>query len=271
MSDFAWSAPEQCRCQPPDLNRLHWLLQRHRGVRTFLRTEQFIARRRRRPRHYSGNQDGRIFAVPVQRHRFLLASREGTVMPHRGGTWMMGVLLLLGASTGVNVLQAQKIRTLVNQSGQRSLLVGKRVGNFEATTLDGERVKLSFANGLPTVFYYFSTSCGWCERNWANVEALSEAASGRFRIVALSTEKGLKGFVKQRGLRVEMFEQLSEEAVIALRLGGTPTTFAIGADGVITHEWRGAYMERLGRQIEDLFDVTLPGLSQRSDAEPEQR
>lgn len=181
------------------------------------------------------------------------------------GTWVTGVLLLLVLSTAVNVAQAQRIRTLVNQTGERSLLVGKRVRTAEASSLEGKRIELSFDRGVPTVFYYFSSTCGWCERNWANVEALSQAAGGRYRVVAASTEKGLRPYVDRKGLRVEVVEQLSEETVIGLRLGGTPTTIVIGADGVITHEWRGAYSERLGRQIEDVFAISLPGMTGSSD------
>jgi peroxiredoxin len=180
---------------------------------------------------------------------------------HRwSGTWVTVVLLLLVLSTGVNVAQAQRIRTLVSQSGARSLLVGKRVRAAEAFSLDGKRVELSFDRGLPTVLYYFSSTCAWCQRNWANVTALSEASGDRYRVVAVSAERNLRPFVAKKGLRLEVLEQLSEETVLALGLGGTPITIVIGADGVVTHEWRGAYSERIGRQIEDLFGVTLPGL-----------
>lgn len=176
------------------------------------------------------------------------------------GTWVIGVLLLLVLSTGVNVAQAQRIRTLVSQTGARNLLIGKRVRIAAAASLDGRRAELRFDRGLPTVFYYFSSACGWCERNWANIAALSEAAGDRYRVVAVSAEKGLKPFVEKKGLRLEVFEQLSDETVTALHLAGTPTTLVIGADGVITHAWYGAYSERLSRQIEELFGVALPGL-----------
>jgi hypothetical protein len=181
-------------------------------------------------------------------------------MRRGNGVWVTGVLLLLVLSTGVNVAQAQRIRTLVNQSGAQVRLVGTPVAAIEASSLDGKPMEIVLGRGLPTVLYYFSSTCGWCERNWANFEALAKAGGDRYRFVAVSAEKGLKPFVEKRGLRVEVFEQLSDETVLALRLAGTPTTIVVGPDGVITHDWRGAYSERLVRQIEDLFGVKLPGL-----------
>ena len=184
---------------------------------------------------------------------------------------MTGVVLLLVLSMGVNVAQAHRIRALASQTGPRSLLVGKRALTLQASSLDGRRVELAFDRGLPTVLYYFSSTCGWCERNWANVAVLSDGAADRYRVVALSAEKGLKPFAEKKGLRVEVLEQVSEEAVMSLGLSGTPMTIVVGADGVITHEWRGAYAERLGRQIEDLFGVSLPGLTPPQSAASRQK
>ena len=174
--------------------------------------------------------------------------------------WVTGVLLLLVLSTAVNVAQAQRIRMLASRSESQVRLVGTRVAAIHASSLDGKPIEIEVGRGLPTVFYYFSSTCGWCERNWANFEALAQGGGDRYRFVAVSAEKGLRPFVEKRGLRVEVFEQLSDETLLALRLVGTPTTIVVGADGVITHDWRGAYSERLVRQIEDLFGVNLPGL-----------
>ena len=171
------------------------------------------------------------------------------------------VLVLLVLSVGVNVLQAQKIRTLVVSSRPAASVVGRSVASINGATLDGQSAAVVVRGALPTVVYYFSTSCGWCDRNWANLEAVADAARGRYRVVAVSSEQGLKSYVQQRALSVDVIEQLSPEIERLLNLSGTPKTVTIGADGIVTHEWAGAYTNRVARQVEELFDLTLPGLT----------
>jgi len=169
----------------------------------------------------------------------------------------MALLLL---SVGVNVLQAHKIRTLVLSNRPAVSLIGRAVPSISGATLDRQPVTIALQGRVPTVIYHFSSSCGWCDRNWANVEVVVAAARGRYRVIAVSTEQGLKAYVEQRGLSVEVIEELSQDAERLLNLSGTPTTITVGADGIVTHEWAGAYTARVARQVEELFGVNLPGL-----------
>lgn len=166
-------------------------------------------------------------------------------------------LLLLTCSVGINVLQARRINDLVNPEP-----VMKRIGKVVAP-IDGigstGPTSVKFA-GRPTVLYFFSTSCKWCERNWPNVKALQAAAADRYRFVALAIENDLREYAASRQLFVEMIGGLRKDVAGALRLGPTPQTLVVSPDGLITHEWVGAYVGRNQRQIEELFDVALPGL-----------
>jgi len=170
------------------------------------------------------------------------------------------VMVLLVVSVGVNVLQAQKILTLVNRSASPVSLVSKQLSAIDGKSVSGQSVSVQLKGSLPTVVYHFSTTCSWCERNWTNLEALARAAGGRYRVIVVTTEAGVRSYAEARGLDVEVVEQLDSSAVQALNLGGTPRTIAVGADGVVTHDWSGAYAGRIARQVEDLFGVDLPGL-----------
>ena len=170
-------------------------------------------------------------------------------------------VILLALSVGLNVLQAQKIRAITSSGGHRSSLVGSKAVSFEGRTPDGRAIEVGFDARVPTVIYYFSTRCGWCERNWANLEALADSANGRFRVVAVTTERDIKGYVKDRDPRVEFLEAMDEDAVRAYRFTATPHTVVVDGSGLITHEWQGAFMNGIGKQVEDLFDIGLPGLS----------
>jgi hypothetical protein len=170
-------------------------------------------------------------------------------------------VILLALSVGVNVLQAQKIRAMTSLAGTRGPLIGTKARPFEGRTPDGRAIDVGFDARVPAVIYYFSTKCGWCERNWANIEALAASANGRFRVVAVTSEGGIKGYVKGRDPRVEFVEALNDQALQAYRFTATPHTVVVDGSGLVTHEWKGAFMNRIANQVEDLFDMVLPGLS----------
>jgi hypothetical protein len=51
------------------------------------------------------------------------------------------------------------------------------------------------------------------------------------------------------------------EAVAAYRFGSaTPQTLLIDSSGRIVHSWIGAYAGTVGKEIEDVFKIKLPGL-----------
>jgi hypothetical protein len=173
---------------------------------------------------------------------------------------LIGVVLL-ALSVGVNVLQAKKIRAMVEPAGGRSSLIGSKARPFEGRTPDGRAIEVAFDARVPTVLYYFSTRCGWCERNWANIEALAASANGRFRVVAVTAQDGINEYVKGRNPRIEFIEAIDDEALRAYRFTATPHTVVIDGSGMVTHEWKGAFMNRIANQVEDLFGVMLPGLA----------
>ena len=65
----------------------------------------------------------------------------------------------------------------------------------------------TFDGVLPTVLYYFSPTCGWCERNWDNVRALSAAAPGRYRFIGLSSTPKIEQFMRDRQLDFEVYTE----------------------------------------------------------------
>jgi len=176
-------------------------------------------------------------------------------------------LLLLLLSTGVNVLQAQRIHSLVSANPSVSSVVGRTVKSLTGLSLDGSPVDISLRADRPTVVYFFSSKCKFCDMNWTNIQALASAAMGRFRVVAVSTERGLRGYLAARHVTVEVLEGISDNTRESFGFSGTPHTVVVSFEGLVTHEWRGAYTPRMQRQIEDLFDVALPGPTSNSAAQ----
>jgi hypothetical protein len=169
-------------------------------------------------------------------------------------------LLLLLVSSAVNVLQAQRISSLLSATKTRSSIVGQKASEVLGVTTDGRKTVVTFKERLPTVLYYFSPTCGWCSKNWMNVQALSAASGGRYRVVAVSSEMGLAGYVRKHQLALEVIEGIGENVRASYGFYGTPHTVVVDGDGLVTHEWRGAYAPRISREVEELFGVVLPGL-----------
>jgi peroxiredoxin len=173
--------------------------------------------------------------------------------------WLSFVTLaLLLVSVAVNLFQAQKLGAFPARDG-RSPRLGAPVAPLSARTLDGRRVEIAF-QGKPTILYYFSPTCEWCERNWLNVKALAVATEGRYRFVGISTTRDIAAWATERGLTFELVAEPDADAVRALDLGGTPQTLLISASGALERHWRGAYTPAIQAAVERTFDAVLPGL-----------
>jgi hypothetical protein len=171
---------------------------------------------------------------------------------------------LLVISVALNVALARRnkgLRTaLLLVKAEQSLTIGSSLPPIEAFDLAHNLQVLKYdpANS-PTVFYVFSPQCGWCAKNASNLRILSERLKGRYRLIGLSlSSAGVDEYVAQQGMDFPVYTNLSPQSVMAYRLGGTPTTIVVSAEGKLLGEWKGAYMGDAKREIEEYFDVSFP-------------
>ena len=175
--------------------------------------------------------------------------------------WANASIVLLVLSVALNVVLSKQLIALRTPPPTK-LLPGERVSALQVKTLSGDAVTIGFDGTLPTVFYYFSPTCSWCERNWENVRALVDTAPGRYRFVGLSsTPKGVEEKLKQHGLSFEVYTGLSADAARAYRLTGTPHTVLVSPQGTVVRAWAGAYVAKQAPEIERYLALKLPGLS----------
>ena len=172
---------------------------------------------------------------------------------------VLGALLL--ASASLILLQAERLWAATGPQPSPASAIGRAVPEIEGYTLDGQRVSHRLRDGLPTVVYYFTPSCIWCERNWDNLNALTRGTQGRFRILAVTAKRNVVGDLAARQVQAEVIEGVSTPVLASFGFRSAPHLVAISPDGVLTAEWLGAPTPRLQRQIETAFDVLLPGLS----------
>ena len=186
-----------------------------------------------------------------------MARRKPATIPRFGNiamTWGLGSLFVI--SLALNVVQANKLGGLTATS-HRSI-IGSPAEPFAVTALDGQVSTIRFDR--PTILYYFSPQCGWCEKNWLNIKALTAGTASRYRFIGLSTTPKIVEFLEDHQLTFEVYSGVSPETLRKYDFGGTPRTVVVGADGRIAYTWGGAYTSRQQMDIEHRLEVSLPGL-----------
>lgn len=168
-----------------------------------------------------------------------------------------GVGLLL-TSVGLNVLLSQELRA--SRAVAPALGVGTPVPPISGVSGDGAEVTVAYDTDLPTVLYYFKTDCGWCERNWANVEALIDQTRGRYRVIGLAASPKLPQYLTDRDGLLPVVRNVDRDTLATYKFSATPQTVVVSPEGLVVASWMGAYQQRQAEAIAEFFDVTMPGL-----------
>lgn len=171
------------------------------------------------------------------------------------------LVLLLLASAGLNVTLANELRTR-RTARTATLEVGTKVTPFTARDLNGNPTRVDFVGPTPTVLYYFSASCGWCRRNWPNIEALAAQTRGRYRFIAIAASADAGADVSRlrgSGAVFDVLTGLDEQTTAAYGFRGTPQTVVVSAEGRVLSSWAGAYSGAVQALVERFFSATLPG------------
>lgn len=178
------------------------------------------------------------------------------------------LLVLLIASLSLNVYLGWKVKRLRDAppvaQNTVELSPGMTVQPITAMNLGGKQETISYAEyGKPTVIYVFTPSCTWCDRNNQNINTIVNLKRDSFRFIGLSLadDDGLPGYVESHHLTFPVYRSLAPESIEMLGLGSTPQTIVISADGRIVKSWVGAFGAGLKPQIEEFFNVQLPGLT----------
>jgi hypothetical protein len=182
--------------------------------------------------------------------------------------WVFTVALLAGSSV-LNILLAGKTRQLrgaiATMKAEAGLKVGSHMPALVGEDLTGSKATIRFEESdRPTLLYVFTPACTWCKRNEQNLNSLLSQSSGRFRPVALSLSPlGLEDYVKKNLANVPVYTNLEPKTTDVYRFGGTPETLLIDRDGTLLKVWKGAYSGDTLKEVEEYFNVKLPGLTER--------
>lgn len=182
------------------------------------------------------------------------------------------VLALLACSLALNAWlgarlwsrDAQAAAAPIPASARPEPGLGAAVPPIDCETLEGHPARLGVdEDRRPWLVYVFTTQCPWCLRNVANVNALA-AAAARFRVAALALDgdtAAIRRYVTAHALALPVYTHCSSQTIRAYGFGAVPMTLVVSSDGRLLQRWRGAYSGPSRQEIEDYFDVVLPGLS----------
>jgi hypothetical protein len=176
------------------------------------------------------------------------------------------IVLLLG-SLSLNVYLGWTVSRLKRSppSPQASvkLLPGMSVQPVKAMSLSGNPETISYSDSVkPTVFYVFSPTCIWCERNSQNINAIVNLKGDSFRFIGVSlATEGLSTYMESHHLSFPVYQSVAPESIEMLGLDSTPQTIVISPDGRVLKNWIGAFGKNVQPEIEQFFNVGLPGLT----------
>lgn len=175
---------------------------------------------------------------------------------------------LLVCSVALNVFFTLRVKRLEDAmlylKGENRLKLGESVPPIEGKDLEGRPAMITYDGGdRPTILYVFSPQCGWCERNSQNINSLAKQLGDRYRLIGLSlSSKDLKEYAGAHGIEFPVYTDLPFSVTSVYKLSGTPETIIISPEGRVVQAWPGAYTGQFQREVENFFNVSLPGLEE---------
>jgi hypothetical protein len=189
----------------------------------------------------------------------------------RSGRWDAVLLTLLALSLALNVV----LGLAYDRRASEARLVpalnagpvpGTRVPPLEIENPAGAKAVIRFdTDTRSTVIYVSNPNCQWCSRNLANIRELSKSAADSFTFVGISLGPTTAAYLQAIQLPFDVFTRPSAQTMATFGLRGTPHTIVVAPDGTVQKSWPGAYTGSVGREIEEFFHVTLPGLTGPAD------
>jgi len=175
------------------------------------------------------------------------------------------LLLLLTLSLGGNIGLGYQLMTN-GAKGRGSvvdeLTIGTRLPALEVRRLDGQREQISYGLNSPeTVLYVFAPACKWCQRNLDNVRVVAAAARAKgLRFIGISLDGEVLNYLDRVKLDFPVYVSPAANTIQTYKLGRTPETLVVSADGRLVRHWSGAYDGRSRAEIETWLGRPLPGL-----------
>jgi peroxiredoxin len=193
-----------------------------------------------------------------------MSQEDFATRPRKYDLFLLGLLI---ASLALNVYLGWNVKRLksiaADQPETPQLAPGTVIKPVTAFNLNGKQETISYAAASnPTVFYIFTTKCGWCERNTQNINAIADLRGSNFRVVGLALDnEDLTKYIEAHHFTFPVYRGLTDDSMRMLGVGGTPQTIVVSPEGRVLKNWVGAFGTRTQSEVEKFFNVQLPGLT----------
>lgn len=132
------------------------------------------------------------------------------------------------------------VDTPIFESKSVGLNEGQLAPDFEFSTFDGQRMRLSDLRGQPVFLNFWASWCGPCRKEMPNMQTMIEKYGGTNNLVVLAVNNGesltrAESFLKN--IEVELSEygyDPTAQIVRRYNVSGLPVSYFIDSDGVIT-------------------------------------
>lgn len=174
------------------------------------------------------------------------------------------LVILLVISAGTNVLLARKVQRLnrlaETTTREARYQEGELMPPLEVLNEMSTPQRVTYSEyATPTVLYFLSTRCGWCDRNRSNLDALVRGITPHYRVFVIARDvESPSAYVTANHLSYPLFYRPTSTG--RLKLGVTPQTIVVSQEGRVLKNWYGAYHGTLLEEVRAFFGVDLPGL-----------
>jgi hypothetical protein len=173
---------------------------------------------------------------------------------------------VLTASITLNLLLAFKYRAATTPH-PTGIQVGISLKSIPVAELDGNRRDIKLDANHWTVLYVMAPGCSWCARNLENIRTLASHSASTFRFIGLSnTAKGLDQYLATTPLPFPVKVADIARFPAGLNVTSTPQMALVGPDGRVTRVWVGALGGGSQTEVEQYFNVKLPGWHEEKSA-----
>ena len=142
--------------------------------------------------------------------------------------------------------------------------------DYSAVTLEGKPVSLSDLNGKVVLINVWATWCEPCREEMPDLQRLqNEFVDDEFVVVGVSIdEKGslenMKKFLQSQNIVYTVWHDPDNKFQYAFRTIGVPESTLISKDGLILHQWKGAF-EPMSKDTMSRVDSALNNIEFESD------
>lgn len=174
----------------------------------------------------------------------------------------MGVVLV-----GLNILlvvQNKSLRAYASRMDQSlELKPGTLLPSMEGLDPQGNKMKLDYGvDPRKTLLLVYSSSCGACQENMPNWEAITRGIDQEaYRVVAVSlSPRGSKEYLSRYDIgSIPVVAEVNPKTRVAYNFTVTPQTILIGLDGRVEKVWTGLLEGAEKRDVENAVGLQARG------------